>query len=230
MYERIGFEGRRPSPFSWRIRYALAHKGADVEYLPTRFADVGTIEKLSGQKLVPIIVDGSRIIHDSWNIARYLEEKYPDKPTLFGGDGAQATTRFLNIWSDTVLMPIIRRLISADFLEVLAPEDRPYFRSSRESAFGQTLEAASAPRPELLAQLETALLPLERLLAEQAFISGREPSYGDYIVFSVFQWARLGSPQDIVKAGMTITRWRAGMSALFDGLADKFPPYPVKRR
>jgi glutathione S-transferase len=84
MYERIGFEGRRPSPFSWRIRYALTHKGADVEYLPTRFADVGTIEKLSGQKLVPIIVDGSRVIHDSWNIARFLEERYPDKPTLFG--------------------------------------------------------------------------------------------------------------------------------------------------
>ena len=25
MYERLGFQERRPSPFSWRIRYAIAH-------------------------------------------------------------------------------------------------------------------------------------------------------------------------------------------------------------
>ena len=230
MYERVGFEGRRPSPFSWRIRYALTHKGVDVEYVPTRFADVSTIEKLSGQKFTPIIVDGPRVIHDSWHIACYLEEKYPEKPTLFGDNSARATVRFLNIWSDTVLMPIIRRLISADFLEVLAPEDRPYFRSSRESVFGQTLEAASVARPELLAQLEAALLPLERLMGEQEFICGQEPRYGDYIIFSVLQWARLGSPLNIVKAGTAIAHWRSRMSSLFDGLADRFPTYPVARR
>jgi hypothetical protein len=49
MYERIGLDGRRPSPFSWRIRYALAHKGVEVDYKPTRFADVGIIRELSGQ-------------------------------------------------------------------------------------------------------------------------------------------------------------------------------------
>jgi len=43
MYERVGLDGRRPSPFSWRIRYALTHKGLDVDCQPTRFADVGLI-------------------------------------------------------------------------------------------------------------------------------------------------------------------------------------------
>ena len=42
MYERIGLEERRPSPFSWRIRYALAHKDVAVEYRTVRFADVET--------------------------------------------------------------------------------------------------------------------------------------------------------------------------------------------
>jgi hypothetical protein len=40
---------RRPSPFSWRIRYALAHKGVPVEFRLVRFADVETIRGLSGQ-------------------------------------------------------------------------------------------------------------------------------------------------------------------------------------
>ena len=72
MYERVGHDGRRPSPFSWRIRYALAHKGVSVEFRLARFADVETIRGLSGQHIVPILCDGDRVIHDSWNIACYL--------------------------------------------------------------------------------------------------------------------------------------------------------------
>jgi len=87
MYERIGHKGRRPSPFSWRIRYALAHKGAEPEFRHVRFADVETIRALSGQHFVPIVPDGSRVVHDSWNIACYIDERFPDKPSLFNGVG-----------------------------------------------------------------------------------------------------------------------------------------------
>jgi glutathione S-transferase len=135
--------------------------------------------------------------------------------------------RFVNLWSDNTLNPLIRRLISADFIACLAPEDRAYFRSSREAAFSMTLEAAYAERPEVLPQFEAACLPLERLLGEQDFLSGREPRYADYVVFSVFQWARLGSPHDLVRQGSAVERWRARMIALFGGLADKFPGYPA---
>jgi glutathione S-transferase len=72
--------------------------------------------------------------------------------------------------------------------------------------------------------------PLERLLAEQDFLAGGHPRYSDYMVFSVFQWARLGSPHDVVKPDTALARWRWRMMALFDGLADKFPPYPTERR
>jgi glutathione S-transferase len=68
-HERVGLEGRCISPFSWRIRYALAHKGLDPEVRPTRFADVERIRALSGQELVPILEDGDRVVHDSWAIA-----------------------------------------------------------------------------------------------------------------------------------------------------------------
>src|SRR5262249_41808890 len=83
MYERIGADGRRPSPFSWRIRYALAHKGVPVEFRHVRFADVETIRGLSGQHFVPIVVHGDKVVHDSWNIARYLEDQYPERRARF---------------------------------------------------------------------------------------------------------------------------------------------------
>ena len=63
-YERVGHEGRCPSPFSWRIRYALAHKGVPFEVRPVRFADVETIRNLSGQHLTPILKHGDDVVHE----------------------------------------------------------------------------------------------------------------------------------------------------------------------
>ncbi|HTR85539.1 MAG TPA: glutathione S-transferase N-terminal domain-containing protein [Reyranella sp.] len=227
MYERVGLGEHRISPFSWRIRFAMAHKKADVEYIPTRFSDVAKIERLSSQKFVPIIVDGTKVIADSWNIARHLEAIYPDRPSLFGDEASLATTRFINLWAESTLMRTARMMWGADFLKVLDPEGTAYFRSSREPVYGMTLEAAQAKRAETLPQFVDACLPLERLLGEQAFVSGTTPRYADYIVFSVFQWARMATRFEIVTAGSQIARWRSTMIGLYDGLADKFPGPPA---
>jgi glutathione S-transferase len=230
-HERVGLEGRRISPFSWRIRYALAHKGLDPEVVPTRFADVARIRGLSGQDLVPIIEDDGFVVHDSWAIACHLEERFPDRPSLFGGATGRGTTRLVNIWSDTVLNPALRRLISADFIWCIEPDDRAYFRRSREAQFGMTLEDYCADHARSLPALMEACAPLERTLSEQNFLAGDAPAYADYVVFSVFQWARIGSPRDVLAqtptANMSATRaWRARMVALYDGLGDRFAGYP----
>jgi glutathione S-transferase len=229
MYERIGHLGRRPSPFSWRIHYALAHKGIDVVFRQVRFADVETIRTLSGQDKVPIITDGDRIIHDSWNIARHLEMRYPDHPSLFGGDVGQGLTRHINLWSDTTLGVAIRRLIAADFIYCLAPEDRAYYRRSREAQFGCALEAYCADRDRWLGEFAATIAPLEQTLSEQPYLAGAEPAYADYVAFSVFQYARLGSPHELLPDGTPVRRWRDAIVARFDHLGDHFPAYPLQR-
>ena len=137
-HERVGLEGRRISPFSWRIRYALAHKGLDPEVVPTRFADVARIRALSGQDLVPIIEHDGHVVHDSWSIACHLEDRFPDRPSLFGGAVGRGTARLVNIWSDTVLGRAMRPQIYADFIRCIDPGDRDYFRRSRETQLGMT--------------------------------------------------------------------------------------------
>jgi len=229
MYERIGFHERRPSPFSWRIRYAFAHKDVPVEFRPVRFADVETIRQLSGQDKVPIIVDDGRVIHDSWDIAEHLETKFPGHPSLLGGPVGRALTRHIGSWSETVLAPAIRRLISADFIYCLAPEDRPYFRRSREAAFGCTLEEYCADRDRWLAAFATVLAPLEHTLSRQPYLAGDDPAYADYLLFSVFQYARLVSPDEFLATGSSVRRWRDTLVARFDQLGDRFPGYPDPR-
>ncbi len=102
-HERVGLDGRRISPFSWRIRYALAHKQIDPDVVPTRFADVARIRTLSGQDLVPIIEHDGEVVHDSWSIACHLEDCFPDRPSLFGGAAGRGAARLVNFWSDGVL-------------------------------------------------------------------------------------------------------------------------------
>lgn len=229
-YERVGHEGRRPSPFSWRIRYALAHKqlreGTDFQVRPVRFADVGLVRQLSGQQLTPLLGDGDKIVHETWNIAVHLEERFPDRPSLFGDATGRGMARLINSWTDLALLPAFRPLLLADFPAVLDAGDRAYFRQSREQAFGCTLEAYSADRPAKLAALAAVLTPLEFTLKQQPFLAGSAPAYADFSAFSAFQMARLGAREDAVAAGTSVADWRARMIALFDGLGDRFPGYP----
>ena len=225
-YERVGHEGRRPSPFSWRIRYALAHKGVDFEVRPVRFADVETIRKLTGQHQTPVLVDGDKAVHETWDIACHLEDRFPDRPSLFGGALGRGMARMINVWSDTQLSPPLRRVIYGHFPAVLDAGDRAYFRSTRERDLGMTLEAACEEPAAKLAAFQQGCLPLERTLAHQPYICGAAPAYADYIVFSVFQMARLGCPLDVVAEGSRIADWRARMIAMFGNLGDRFPGYP----
>lgn len=231
-HERVGLEGRRISPFSWRIRYALAHKGLDPDVVPTRFADVGRIRGMSNQDLVPIIEDAGRVVHDSWAIACHLEDRFPDRPSLFDGAAGRGAARLVNIWSDITLAAAMRRQIYADFIWCIDPDDRAYFRRSREAQLGTTLEDYSATREDALPALIAACTPLERTLSEQRFLAGSAPAYVDYVVFSVFQWARVGSPRDVLSDAAktpSMCDWRARMVALHGGLGDRFPLYPVHR-
>jgi glutathione S-transferase len=216
VYERVGCEGCRPSPFSWRVRYALAHKKLDAEFRPTRFADVEIIRNLSGQKFVPILVDGQTVVYDSWNIATYLEDRFPDRPSLFGSSSGRAVTRWVNHWADTTLYFPWRLLLFPDFIQYICPEDRDYFVSSREQEFGMTVEQVRRESVRWRTELGAACRPLERLLEEQEFVAGHAAGYADYIVFSHFLRAYLCGSRDVISPNSAIALWRLRMFSLFD--------------
>jgi hypothetical protein len=51
----------RFSPYCWRTRMALAHKGLEVETIPWRFTERDALA-FSGQGRVPVIRDGERVV------------------------------------------------------------------------------------------------------------------------------------------------------------------------
>jgi glutathione S-transferase len=79
------------APFSTnveRVALALAHKGVEVESIEISYSDRSPVIELSGQPLVPVLVDGDQVIPDSTRILRHLEARWPDPP-LFPRDRAR---------------------------------------------------------------------------------------------------------------------------------------------
>ena len=225
LYDLAGAEpDRRFSPFCWRIRMALAHKGLAVETVPWGFTEKDRLPQPNAGR-VPVIVDGGTVVHDSTAIADYLEEHYRDKPTLFGGDTGRALARFVQNWTETVLQPGIIPLVVLDIHRHSRSQDQVYFRRSREERFGRTLEQVVRDREARLPAFRASLDPLRRTVERQDFISGKAPAYADYIVFGAFQWARAISDFELLAADDPVRAWRGRMLDLHGGLARRAPAY-----
>jgi glutathione S-transferase len=70
-------------PFSTnveRVALALGHKGIAGEWVDVDPADRSPVREVSGQELVPVLVDERGVHVDSMTIVRYLEELHPDPP------------------------------------------------------------------------------------------------------------------------------------------------------
>jgi len=227
LYDLAGAEpDRRFSPYCWRIKMSLAHKGLAVETIPWRFTDKDVIA-FSKQGRVPVLVDGERWVNDSWAIADYLEKTYPDRPSLFGNETGRALSLFHTRWADAALQGGMLKLIVLDIWKHLDAKDRDYFRSSREERLGQKLEDAVADRDKAVLGFRDSLLPLRLVLKDQKFLAGDKPLYADYAVFGSFQWCRCISDFKLLTPDDPIYQWRQRMLDLFDGLGGRAKGYPI---
>ncbi len=219
LYELVDGNGRRYSPYCWRIRMALAHKGLDAAIELCWHSD--TKLKFSGQSLVPVLADRERVVTDSWAIACYLDEAYADRPMLMEREQGRSFAKFLNNWTDTIIgRPLVRSLYLDIWKTLHSCVDRDEFRERREKRNGASLEALFANRNKDFEKLNRAIAPLEQLLTKQPFIAGSAPAYVDYIVFGTLQMPRLLNIEPLSDAQGAIARWRRDMRGLFGGLAD----------
>ena len=221
LYELVGEDpARRFSPYCWRSRMALAHKGLEADVVPWRFTE-GARLGFAGTDKVPVLVDGERAVHDSTAIAAYLDEAYPNAPSLFQGD--PAARRFVMEWTNAVLHPAVVRLIVSDIPAILDAKGRAYFIASREKRFGMTLAQVTADRETQVVHFRALLTPLRHVVTAQEYLGGVEPDYADYAVFGAFQWARCSSPFRLLEESDPVFAWQERMLDLFGGLAREVP-------
>lgn len=222
LWELKGRGERRYSLFSWRARMALRHKQLEFATHPVCLSDKESIA-FSGGKTVPVIKDGDTVVRDSWKIAEHLERAYPQGPTLFGSNIGRGVTQAFNAWVDRAVVPAMMQVIAADIQERVDPADEAYLRASLERVLKKTLEQTRAERDEALRRFGRTLEPMQAALKRQAYVCGSEPAYADYILFSVFQWARIMSPSEVLAPEDPLCAWRERVLDLHGGFAREVP-------
>lgn len=201
LYELVLENGRSVSPYVWRIRYALAHKGIPFESVPLGFTEIPT--RFGGRlRTLPVIEHGDTTMNESWDIAEYLDRAFPDRPPLFATRAEFAMARLSDEWFANAIVRPLFAIYALDIHDAARPEDRPYFRRTREERVkGRTLEAYTADRAAKLPALRAALTPLRHQLARFPYLGGDAPNYCDYIALGGFHWVASVGTLPLLAAG-----------------------------
>lgn len=212
----------RFSPFVWRIRLMLAHKGLTHDSKFITFADKSALEG-TGFKTVPVIQDGETWVNESFRIARYLDDTYPENP-LFETPLAAEQAILINNWFDrSIIMPIFPMIVT-DIFDALDDDNKAAFRASREPRLGgRKIEDMRDGREELRAGLAPAFGPLEAIFERNAFLSGTAPAFADHCLMGSLMWPRVVTDFDPILASEPLKAWRERMLDQFDGLARRAP-------
>jgi maleylacetoacetate isomerase len=93
-----------------RVALAIAHKGLAVESVVIDYRDRSEVLRVSGQPLVPVLLDGDRVVSDSRRILAHLEGHHP-RPPLFPPERARRTEMELFMdWFERVWKPAPNRI------------------------------------------------------------------------------------------------------------------------
>jgi glutathione S-transferase len=176
--------GATISPFVWATKYAIAHKGFEIDIVPGGFT--GIVERTGGRsERLPVIVDDGRWILDSWLIAEYLDETYPDRPTLIGCKQVEIATKFIENWLwSTVLREWMPNIVQ-DYRDMSLDVDHEYVTKTRTPP-GKTLEEIQAGREDRLPLIPPKLELLRTTLRETPWLGGDTPNYTDFRALAVF--------------------------------------------
>ncbi|HLN47940.1 MAG TPA: glutathione S-transferase N-terminal domain-containing protein [Steroidobacteraceae bacterium] len=219
LYELVLENGRSASPFVWRIRYALAHKGIAFESVPLGFTEIS--QAFGGRfKTVPVIERGDTMLAESWDIAEYLDREFPAGPALFSSPAEREMVRLTDAWFSADVMRKLFRVYVLDIHNAARPEDRPYFRQSREARLkGTTLEACATDRAARLPAIREALGPLRTQLLRVPFLGGSAPNYADYVALGAFQWvASVSTLPLLARSDEVLRAWLDRGFDLYGGL------------
>ncbi|KAF9953470.1 hypothetical protein BGZ72_005389 [Mortierella alpina] len=190
------------SPAVWRAKFVLKHKKVDYESVPLTFLELPlTITKACPNIVVPTVptlqLENGDGLSDSLAIAEYLEEKYPDRPLLFGTSQAEKNLQlFFTSYVQTRIHPAIQRMVFHDMYEMQDSENAHYFRTSREKSAERPYHEIAGDRIHNLQEIKENLGLIHTALLSGRWILGDNPGWADFFLASSFMWFNACSPSD----------------------------------
>ncbi|HEY9636533.1 MAG TPA: glutathione S-transferase family protein [Coleofasciculaceae cyanobacterium] len=185
------------SQYSEKVRLILDYKGLayrKIEVTP----GVGQLDlfRLSGQRQVPVLKDGTTVISDSTAIAMYLDRQYPDKPLIPSDPKKRGLCLLMEEWADRSIGVLSRKVLygavsqNQSFRTSILPNTTPDILKTVVGAVpsellellgtgvGYGADAIKDAKDSLKQDLEA----LSLLLLDSPYLIGDQPYLADFAV------------------------------------------------
>ncbi|NJO42795.1 MAG: glutathione S-transferase family protein [Cyanobacteria bacterium RU_5_0] len=202
------------SHYCEKIRLILDYKGLayrKIEVPP----GLGQLDlyRISGQRQVPVLKDGTEVIADSTAIAHYLDQKYPDRPIIPVDPKQRALCLLMEEWADESIGFNARKVLLGTFNHdprfrtAVLPTNTPNFLKTLVETFpsealdflgtgvGFGSDAVRTARKAMQQNLEC----LSVLLVDSPFLVADHPTLADFAVAGLTMYIKFpaGSYLDI---------------------------------
>ncbi|KIY45112.1 hypothetical protein FISHEDRAFT_50050 [Fistulina hepatica ATCC 64428] len=234
LYDIPSKSGKPWSNNVWKIRYALGYKGIAFKTKLIEYPDIEPTCKAIGAPptgmksdgsdmyTVPVIQDLSTgaVVADSFEIAKYLDKTYPDRPALFPGNSVALQKAFVQLESARGPRSALPRQAFLPMLQhVLRPASHAHFRHFKELGIGMTLEEAATGDMSAIATSFDWVAGYIDENGSGQFIMGEMISFADFVVAGYLKWMQvIWGDSDVWK---DISSWGNGRwIAYLDALAE----------
>lgn len=178
-------------PYCEKVRSALRRMDVRYESVEIDPADRSAVREISGQDLVPVLVDGEAVVHDSTRILRYLVKSYGGGRFLPDDPRSRALAWVIEEYVDEALIPLVG--------------------SYRRGVNDKEAPLDDAGKAVLKAELGHHYEALEQLLAGDGFVLGGRPTLADIALFACLSRVELYSPRGIPAEFPAIRSWYGRM-------------------
>ncbi|GAA6005768.1 hypothetical protein JCM11491_004001 [Sporobolomyces phaffii] len=217
LYVLVGqHSGPQFSPTVFKSLLCLFHKDVKFEIRELVWTELRAKKeawKTDRPTLPTLELPDGQIIGDSDKIAEWLDEEYPDAPSLFvpgvaasavAPGSRQVAKNYLKYVSTAFGSPALLGTPFSPFFSAIAQgihdlikeeKDREYFRS--DTKFGVKdgwSKLQKLDRSESIRQAKTFVTPLEGLLKSTKFLTGDLPGIVDYTLYGRYAFQRVADP------------------------------------
>ena len=196
------------SHYAEKVRLVLDYKGLayrKIEVTP----GIGQIDlfRLSGQRQIPVLKDGSEVIADSTKIIEYLDRQYPDRPVIPSDPKLRGLTLLIEQWADESIGLNARKALigalngSQSFRTAFLPSSTPDLVKTLVGAvpnellsfLGQGVGLGPEGVKAAEDSLKRDLTALVFILLEQPYLVTDHPTLADFAVAALTTYLKFPS-------------------------------------